>query len=291
MFVRRDLPAVGIAYSGYVPSFLDAYPDSLDYVEIPFELLRHDPRVVEVRSRVPIVLHCASLSIGGALQCPDETICEIGSWVEKTDTPWIGEHLAFITANRFEAGPCALPYAENEPYNVGYTVSPPMNSQTLERTVKNIKNYQRQLPVRLLVENSPMYFEVPTSEMSQAEFLTGLCSQTEVGVLLDLAHLYISSRNMGFDPIEELERFPLENVVEVHISGIDQQQDGLWDDHANSAPAIVYDMLSRLAQVIRPKAITLEYNWSVRFPASALLSELQRVRDTLSRVNYVASHD
>jgi uncharacterized protein len=279
------LPAVGIAYSAYVPTLLDRYPDSIDYVEVPYELLRHDPRVIEVGWRTPIVLHCASLSIGGTIPCPEQTIHEIKDWVDRTNTPWVGEHLAYITASRSEAGTNPQPYAPDEPYNIGYTVSPPMNEVTLERTIRNLNSYEQLFDVRLLVENSPLYFRMPTTTMSQSEFIQGLCSQTSVGLLLDLAHLYITSLTMGFDPLDELERLPLERVVEVHISGVDAQLGGFWDDHARPAPGILYQMLARVAQSAMPQAVTLEYNWSTSFPATTLLKELETVRETLGRVH------
>jgi uncharacterized protein (UPF0276 family) len=255
----------------------------VDYVEVPYELLRHDPRVLGVRAQAPIVLHCASLSVGGTVPCPGQTLDEIEDWVAQTDTPWIGEHLAFITAERRQAGPAPQAYAPGEPYNVGYTVSPPMNEETLQRTVRNLDCYQERLPVPLLVENSPLYFKIPTSTMTQTEFLRALCERTRVVLLLDLAHLYITSRTMGFDPLEELERFPLEKVVEVHLSGVDEQGDGLWDDHARRAPGILYRMLEQVVKAVIPRAVTLEYNWSTDFPTAALLEELEQTRETLRR--------
>jgi uncharacterized protein len=244
-------------------------------------LLRHDPRVCEIRAHIPVVLHCASLSLGGSLPCPVETLDQIRDWVDMTETPWIGEHLAFITASRHEAGPVPQPCAPDEPYNIGYTVSPPMNEHTLKRTCRNLQTHEKRFGVPLLVENSPLYFEIPTSTMTQAEFLHDLCARTNVGLLLDLSHFYITSKTMNFDPLTELERLPLDRVVEVHISGIDEQAGGLWDDHANPAPSIVYQLLARMLEFVTPKAITLEYNWSLRFPAATLIKELQTVRDTV----------
>lgn len=275
-------PAVGVAYNGAVPAFLDLHPGLVDYVEVPYELLRHDPRVLEVRSLAPVVLHCASLSVGGTVPCPEQTLAEVGDWAARTETPWIGEHLAFITAERGHAGPAPQEYAPGEPYNIGYTVSPPMNEQTLRRTARNLEAYQERLGLPLLVENSPLYFRVPTSTMTQTEFLRALCGLTSAGLLLDLAHLYITSRTAGFDPVEELGRLPLERVVEVHVSGVDEQPDGLWDDHARRAPAVLRRMLARVAESARPRAVTLEYNWSTNFPAEALAEELAATRETLS---------
>lgn len=272
---------VGIAYSGYVPSFIDQYPGLIDYVEVPFELLRHDPGIVELRSQIPIILHCASLSICGCPPCPEKTVQEIEHWLSYTNSPWIGEHLAFITANSGRPF-VSIEEGLDEPFNVGYTVSPPMNEEVLARTLRNVKTYREKLRTEILLENSPLYFAIPTSTMSQAEFFRELCSQTEVGVLLDLSHLYISSQNMNFDPLEELEKFPLSKVVEIHISGVDLQSGGYWDNHAEPAPEIVYQMLEKVLRSVSPRAITLEYNWSLAFPTNVLIEEVEKVRRTIN---------
>lgn len=272
-------PAVGIAYSRSVAQFLRRHADTFDYVEIPFELLRHDPSVIAAVP-VPIILHCATLSIGGTVDCSEQSLQEILGWVERTDTPWLGEHLAYITASKIEAGPAPQPYTE-EPYNVGYTVSPPMNRQVLERVVSRLDGYQRRFPVPLLIENSPLYFQVPTSTMSQAEFLTEICQRSSAGLLLDLTHFYISSRTMRFDPIAELDALPLDSVVELHISGVESAGDGLWDDHAHFAPEIIYEMLAHVMKRVTPQAVTLEYNWPNRFREALLLSELERTKEAL----------
>ena len=271
-------PRIGAAYSDALFGFLKEHPKSLDYVEVPFELLRHNPRIIEVQEYVPMILHCATLSIAGTARCSKETIQQIRHLAERIGTPWIGEHLAFITADRIKAGPFPEPYAPGEPYNIGYTVSPPMNEQSMNWIIGNLKAYQAHFPVPLLLENSPLYFHMPGTCMSQAQFLTGICAGSEVGLLLDLAHWYISSRNMRFDAFQELDRVPLERVVEIHISGVDEQTGSLWDNHAQAAPEIVYELLSQVTRRARPRAITLEYNWSATFPAEVLLAELDKIR-------------
>lgn len=277
-------PALGIAYSRSVAQFLDRHPDTFDYVEIPFELLRHDPAVIAT-VRIPVVLHCASLSIGGTVECPEQSILDVLQWVERTRTPWLGEHLAYITASRVESGSAHQPPAAVEPYNVGYTVSPPMNRQVLARVVSRLNGYQHRFPVPLLIENSPLYFPLPTSTMTQVEFLSEVCAGSSVGLILDLAHFYISSRTMKFDPFAELDALPLESVVEVHVSGVDSAPDGLWDDHANTAPEIVYDMLTHVLERVTPNAVTLEYNWPSRLQERWLLSQVERTHETLDRVS------
>jgi uncharacterized protein (UPF0276 family) len=272
------IPALGVAHSGYIPAFLGRHPDAVDYVEVPFELLRHDPSVIEVAEKKPIILHCASLSIGGSVECSAQTRGEIEKWVALTQTPWIGEHLAFVTAERAEAGPAAEAYAPGEPYNIGYTVSPPMNQITVERVARNFDHYSSKFGVPILLENSPLYFKVPTSTMSQVEFINKLCCLTSAGLILDLAHFYITASTFAFDALEEIEDLPLERVVEIHISGVDFQSGGMWDNHSKPAPRLIFELLKKVLMRANPRAITLEYNWSARFPEDILLDELSLTR-------------
>jgi len=78
--------------------------------------------------------------------------------------------------------------------------------------------------------------------------------------------------------LRQVEALPLERVVEIHISGIEQQADAAWDDHASRAPDIVYRLLEQVLHRASPRAVTLEYNWSSRFPQAWLGEELERVR-------------
>jgi uncharacterized protein (UPF0276 family) len=119
--------------------------------------------------------------------------------------------------------------------------------------------------------------------MSQAEFMTALCDKSNVNVLLDLTHFYISSQTIGFDPNEELLNLPLERVVETHVSGVDYQAGTHWDNHASRAPATIFDLLEVVVAKSPIRAVTLEYNWSTRFPESVLLDEISRVKGALAR--------
>jgi uncharacterized protein (UPF0276 family) len=280
-FPHRDTPLVGLAYNKYVPALIAEAPEAIDYVEIPFELLSHDPSVAMIAEKLPVVLHCATLSIAGSVPCPRDSIGQISSWVNRTATPWLGEHLAFITAEREEAGKHPDPYAPGEPYNIGYTVSPPMTLETVDRVAANVARYRKEIGVPILLENSPLYFRIPSSTMAQTEFIRAVCDRSEAGFLLDLAHFYITSQTMGFDAEREIEQLPLDRVVEVHISGVDEQTIGSWDNHAARAPEAVFRLFEQVLEHATPRAVTLEYNWSSVFPRAILLEELARTRETI----------
>ncbi|TDW91132.1 DUF692 family multinuclear iron-containing protein [Kribbella sp. VKM Ac-2566] len=277
-------PSLGVAYSSRTPGFLASNPDAVDHVELPFELLEHAPKVSEIARAKPVILHCASLSIAGSLPAPPTTLAAIDDWSARLASPWIGEHLSFISADRAASGEHTDEYAPGEPYNIGYTVAPPWNEHTLRTVVAAVEAAGRRLRAPLILENPPIYFPIPSSTMTQTEFIGELCRRSPVGLLLDLAHFYITSRTMGFDPLRELLALPLERVVEVHISGVDEEVGASWDNHASRAPDIEFELLQHVLAHGGVRAITLEYNWSAEFPNRVLLEEIARARSVTSQV-------
>lgn len=276
---EKSTPWIGIAYSDYVNDFAIKNDALIDYVEVPYELLKHDPAVFKISAVKPIILHCATLSVAGSVRTTDEDIENIRFWAKKTNTPWIGEHLSFISTARAHLNEkYADEYAPGEPYNIGYTMPPPLNDEALETIKGNLNTIKTQFKTPVILENPPIYFTIPGSEMDQTSFIASLTKESEVGLLLDLAHYYITSKNEGFDAMEHLAYFPLDRVVEIHISGVDEVANTFWDHHASKAPEMIYELLKKVLQSARPKAITLEYNWNSKFPENFLIEEIQQVQ-------------
>ena len=264
---------VGLAYGPGVCELIADRPDLVDYVEVPFEQLRHTPAAGALRDQVPLILHCASMSVAGFVPPAEATLDAIAAESERTGTPWIGEHLAFISADGLTE--------EASPTSLTYTVCPQLSEETVDRVVANLALLRPRFSVPLIVENSPQYFVVPGSTMNMVDFINEVCARTDVGLLLDLTHFLITSMNTGVDPVAELDRMPLERVIEVHISGMNAQSGVVWDDHATPAPAQVFDLLGRVLRRVRPRAVTIEYNWSAYFPRPVLLDHIGRARRML----------
>jgi uncharacterized protein len=283
-FSHTDRPQVGIAYSAYVDRLIEEYPGSIDYVEIPFEHLEHAPALAAISERLPIVLHCASLSMAGTVPPSPKTVERVGYWMEKTATPWLGEHLSFVTAE----APCGDPQAEEcfpgEPFNIGFSISPPQNEFALSCVERSVEAFRKSFGAPLLLENPPLYFRIPGSTMAQAEFMQRVSSQCDVSLLLDLAHFYITCQTMGVSLTEELLRLPLGKVREIHLSGVEKDGDMQWDNHASRAPDALFEALRLVLPRARVQAITLEYNWSSCFPLAETVSDLQRIRSVVAEV-------
>ena len=307
MFVSSSSAAVGVAYNDYVIQLVREEPGVIDYVEMPFEQLVHTPDVAEIRHSVPVILHCASLSIAGNAPPDDRLVDRLAHWIRVTGTPWLGEHIAYVRADGVyreaaEHEAVYVPGTGQDPdgevrrllgstvgadssiaFNVGYTVSPQMSEPILARVIDAERHWKWRLGVPILLENGPIYFAMPGSTMSQVCFVQKLCSQAaDALLLLDLAHLAITAENVGMDPFALLESYPVDRVVEVHLSGTRRQAGSAWDDHSEPAPEIVFDLLDRLLARSMPQAITLEYNWDSSFPRDLLIRDVARVRNAVS---------
>lgn len=266
-------PRIGLAYAAYVPELASRYSDLIDYVEIPFERLRHDAIAADLVGEMSTILHCASLSIAGLVPASDQITDDVKKWAARMRTPWIGEHLAFTT----------VPGTGDERINVGYTVAPPLNDSSLRRVVDACAQYERVLGSQIILENPPQYFVSPGSTMNQIEYIDALCEQSKVELLFDISHFLITARNFGIDPTRGLARLPLQRVREVHISGLRYEKGTYWDDHGTTAPKEAFVLLRSILEVAHPEAITLEYNWSAAFPESLVMADVERVHRIVSQ--------
>lgn len=277
--ISSGTTAVGLAFGPLVPEFSAQNPGLLDYVEVPFEQLLHSPEVGSIQDSIPVILHCASMSVAGFVPAAETTVRLIDQEVRRTKTPWIGEHLAFISADPL--GKFSEPALS--PTALSYTVCPQLSEETVDQVAYNLSKLQPQFDVPVILENSPQYFDVPGSTMAMTEFIGRVVERCDVDLLLDVTHFLISMLNTGRDAMKEIERLPLERVVEIHISGLNVQSGITWDDHATPATEPVFDLVQHVLQRAQPRAVTLEYNWSPNFPHSTLKKHIERVHEMVGR--------
>lgn len=277
----NGMTAIGLAYGPLVHRVLDATPALIDYVEIPFEQLRHAPETARLQETLPVILHCASLSMAGFVAPSDDTVASVADTAARMRTPWLGEHLAFISADPPPGKP-GLPESEQEGGNtLTYTVCPQYSEETVQQVVRNLEAVRARLPMPIILENSPQYFEIPGSTMRMPEFVSKVLDACDIGLLLDLTHFMITCINTNTSPLEELRRMPLDRVREVHMSGLSVQSGVAWDDHASPAPEEVFELLPLVAGRASLRALTFEYNWSPNLPLPVIQHQIERARRIL----------
>lgn len=269
---------VGLAHGPGILEFMESNPGLVDYVEMPFEQLRHSPNLASIQETIPVILHCASMSVAGFVPPSEATVDAISVEAERTKTPWIGEHLAFVSADGIneEAD------RDTAPTNLTYTLCPQLSEETIDRVAENLASLRPRFSAPLILENSPQYFAIPGSTMDMVDFVSKVVARCEIDLLLDLSHFMITSMNTGVDAIKEIDRLPLERVIEIHVSGLNLQSGIVWDDHAAPAPPEMFDLLERVMERAHPRALTMEYNWSA-LPQAILLSHIARTQEILAR--------
>lgn len=258
---------VGVAHGAFFANLIQRFPGAADYLEVAFEEFLAKPNILDWKSSIPIIAHCSSLSLAGDVDLDPRTFKQIEEFVAQAGSPWLGEHVAFVTSTN-----------EEDVLDLKHTSCPQLSQEILDRIITSASKYASAFQTPLLLENPAIYYHVPGSTMSVSEFFTELCHKSKINILLDVAHLFVTARNLGLDEKEFAEQFPLERVTEMHISGACLQGGILWDDHATPAPREILDLLEFVLRRARPQAITLEYNWHSAFPVDALAKEIADVR-------------
>jgi len=219
----------------------------------------------------PVVMHGVSLSIGSTAALDQNYLRDLKKLADRIQPVWISDHLCWTGVhgqNMHDLLP--LPYTE----------------ETAKHVVERVKIVQDFLGCRILLENVSSYASYVDSSMSEWEFISLICEQSDCLLLLDVNNIYVSSYNHQFDAKAFIDGVPAKRVQQIHLAGHHNNGDYIIDTH--DAPIIdpVWDLyayaLSRLGAV----ATMIERDDHI--PAlEVLVQELQIARDisaqTLSR--------
>jgi uncharacterized protein (UPF0276 family) len=181
---------------------------------------------------VAIIPHGISLSLGGAEPPDPARLAGLATLATRVNAPLVSEHLSFVRAGGLESG---------------HLLPLPRTREALRVVVENLRLAKAALPVPLALENVATLFEWPHAEMDEAAFLTEVLEQADVLLLLDIENVYANCRNHGTDPVDLLERFPLERLAYVHIAGGIEREGIYHDTHAEPVPQGVLDLLEELS--------------------------------------------
>lgn len=135
--------------------------------------------------------------------------------------------------------------------------------------------------LEVLPENPPG--TVYVGDLHLLDFFARVCDRADTGMLLDVAHLAIYQRMTGRQPLDGLDGFPLDRVIECHVAGgVVHERDGFsWveDDHT---PAVLPDTWTIFQQVAprapNLKAVVFECE---RNPIPATLPVFRRIADVV----------
>lgn len=269
----RSLPFLGSGL-GYRPEIRRqalAAAAELDFVEIITERYTGHPslwRDLDMAcERFPVIPHGVSLSIGSARGPDPDHLRAIKRVSDRTRAPYYSEHLALTGVPGIDLGHLSPLW---------------FTEAALAIVARNVWQVQDYLEKPLVLENVTYYFELPNSQMSQAEFFHRLVAATGCGILLDVTNIHVNATNHGFDPLAFLEAMPLEAVVQVHVAGGYLHDGFMVDGHCAPVEEASWRLLEALAARTAVRAVLLEHD--DRFPEfSVLLDQVAHARRIVSR--------
>ncbi len=222
-----------------------------------------------IRASHPIALHGVALSLAADADPDPSHLARLVTLCERIEPALVTEHLAWSTW-RGAYHPDLLPF--------------PRRQDALLRIAANIGRVQDQLRRPIAIENPSHYLRIDGHEFEEIEFLAELSRRTGCGLLFDVNNVFVSSRNLGFDPTSYVDAFPAALIDEVHLAGHTPDpthgEQLLIDSHdAPIAPA-VWALYERLIEHVGPRPTLIERDDNL--PAfDELFAERQRAERVL----------
>jgi uncharacterized protein (UPF0276 family) len=227
--------------------------------------------LTEIAARYPLSIHGVGLSIGGEAPLDRDHLWRLRQLLDRYRPASFSEHLAWSTHDGAYL---------NDLLPVPYT------DQTLERVAGHIDMVQQVLGVRMLLENPSTYVVFAESTIAEADFLETVARRTGCGLLLDVNNVMVSAVNHRQDPYAYIDRFPVEQVGEIHLAGYDETVDAagerlLIDAHGSRVSPDVWSLFEHTLTRTGPRPVLVEWDHAVPDFAT-LFSEAQLVDRALS---------
>jgi uncharacterized protein (UPF0276 family) len=220
----------------------------------------HLSQLETIRERYPLSLHGVGLSLGSTDPLDGPHLERLRRTVNRFEPGLVSEHLAWSSVGGRHANDLLpLPYTE----------------EALRHVSRRIATVQDALGRQLLIENVSSYVEFSASRMREWEFLAGVAAESGCGLLIDVNNIYVSARNLGFDPDLYMAAIPPNAVRELHLAGHtavqSQGRDLLIDTHGAPVTDAVWNLYGRA--LTRFGAIPTLIEWDTDLPPLSTLIE------------------
>ncbi|MEO5713975.1 MAG: DUF692 domain-containing protein [Luteolibacter sp.] len=197
-----------------------------------------------------VVQHGVGLYPGNADGIDRDHLKRLKRLVKRTKTPWISDHLCWGSVDG----------------SMSHDLLPiPFTFEAVRKTAENLRMTQDFLEIPLAVENVSSYGEFNGNEMTEWEFLAEVAELADVGILLDVNNIYVSSINNGFDPLDYVNFIQPERVAQIHIAGHSRYERFIIDTHDHPVIDPVWKLYERAIERCGTVATLLE--WDGKIPS------------------------
>ena len=216
----------------------------------------------QIREHYPVVLHGLSFNIGSA-EAPDaDYLQQLKQLIHECQPAWVSDHLCW-TGLHGHTSHDLLPIAYNK--------------QTLAQVSSKVARIQDTLQQTIVLENPSVYLQFKSSDMSEAEFINALVANTGCSILLDVNNVYVSSFNLGLDPLAQIRAIRPDCVQQFHLAGHTHNVSHIIDTHDQAVSDEVWALYSKACEHTGAVATLLERDDHIpAFPE--LMQELDQAR-------------
>ena len=278
----RRLPRLGVGVSteygaAEAPGALDVValrrerPEFAGFLEVGVETAKGlDAKAVEwAANGWPTTYHYLDVNLDDPDDFDEPWLDEVRATAAKLKPAWMCGDAGMWHLGRRERGHMLL-------------LPPVLTADAAGAMADGIARLRDETGFEVLPENPPGV--VWLGEMHLLDFYARVLERADTGMLLDAAHLAIYQRMTGRAPLDGLDAFPLDRVVEMHVAGGAERRHGgflfVEDDHS---PAVLDDTWRIFEHVAARapnlKAVVFECE---RNPAAACLDGFGRIAKALA---------
>lgn len=268
----NTLTGVGLGLRrDFIDHFLTA-ENAPDFIEVAPENWmsfggRHTKLLAQCVEKSRLICHGLSLSIGGPHPLNIEFIQHIKKFLQQYQVAVYSEHLSYTHDGGYL-----------------YDLLPiPMTEAAVKYVAERILRVQDILGQRLVIENVSTYL-MPSAEMSEAEFVREVITQSDCELLLDVNNVYVNSINHGSDAYQFIQAMPKEKVRYLHIAGHEQVNEHLLiDTHGAEIRDPVWQLLAYTYAICGVKPTLLERDFNI--------PSWQAIQDELSMIKTIQQQE
>jgi len=258
--------SIGAFYNPHLGRELAA-ASGIDHLAMADPPRADDPWWPKIKERYTLLLHDYLGQLSEPLD--ERAIDRARSLAALYRTPWVAEHFQCL-------------HTEDGTYNLNYVFPPLYTEEFLRRFVANANALKARLEQPLVMENIPGFFDVKASQIPEPVWLRRFFEATEIGFLLDLPHVWLEAYYRGVKPETWLAEFPLEHVVELHVAGVEEDEDlrGPWIAPAEPSDEMLGFLAHAVTRCPGAKAVTFDA-FSPSLAPEVLFRSVERVRGVL----------
>lgn len=196
----------------------------------------------------PVVLHGVSLGIGGPDEPERDYLARLRELVRLVKPPFVSDH--FCWSHR--AGT-----------HLHDLLPLPLTGPVARRVAERARMVQDYLEVPFALENTSSYVTFVQNSMPEWAFISEVCEMADIGLLLDVNNIYVSSFNHDLDALAFLRGLPHERVLQIHVAGHTHFGTHIIDTHVGPTPEPVVDLLREAVRLVGAVPTLLEWDEAI----------------------------